>query len=638
MEKKRDNALNTDNNTNPKKADRQNDPADTTAQTVTDVELSNEETTEATASTDPVAQTHTGSGSGDSTVPPPDTAATSESGKGSKGPLIGAIVVVAAIAAGGYYYSQNNQSGSDTQSATQTTSDSSSASTETPSASQADQASSTSSSASDTEATDKSQDVTEASDSSSATDSSADAASGDTASSATDSSAPAADASASSDSASEPAAEGDNAAQSGTSDTGAAAEQSKATESSGDSSTDSQSGAQADNGSATDSTAASEGSDATSAGGTSSGDEATDSSADNAATASSASQSAGADTSAGSAGSAANTGAQAATSNGSAGQSGSSLPADIRDQLDRQSAQIIALRDQLESSQKQLQQLQTSRLQASRNEASLFILNDVSRLVGMAQNELAISGNVENAVASLETAKKAIDQADAPVLAGLQGALAADIVTLKSAPVSSQDMLFTQAAELSDKIDSLPMIAPDQPGAKPLAGSSTSGNASASESQAADSATQNSDATDSSAPWYDRAWSEVKSWPAAAWNGLRSDLGGVVRVEKLADPNQVLLTVDQASQLRGNLKQNLRFAQQALLNGQQGIWTRSLETVEKGLRQSFNQDSSDTQQAIAQVQALLKAGVRPKTPEITQSVKAVQETRNQLKSMSAGQE
>ncbi|HLU03247.1 MAG TPA: uroporphyrinogen-III C-methyltransferase [Advenella sp.] len=602
MEKKQDDARTTENEKKPEAAGHHGQPGSVAPDTVTDVELANEKATpeKATAHTDKRDAAAGDKSVAGAAVPPVDNAG--KAGNGTKGPLIAALVVVAAIAAGGYYYAQNNQSKPES-SAPAATEPASSAPA-TPPASDADQA-----------------DQAPAADGTAGSSTSASDATGDAQSlqgaSTTTTRASDSDARTAADSAepTDPASPAQDEVSGSASSTpaGPAASNSEPTQ------------AEA----APDDSATAQSSSTTSKANPS----------DNASTEATATADApgqGA-TGAAAAGTAededtpqASSGAPSAAQPAASAFTGS-LPADIRDQLDRQSAQIIALRDQLESSQKQLQQLQASRLQASRDETTRFVVNDVNRLVTMAQNELAIAGNLDNAVTSLETAIKAIDQADAPVLAGLRGALAADIVTLKSAPVIGVDAQFAQVAALVGKMDVLPMLTPDQAGAQPMAGQSSDmtspeGGASASNPAA------------SSDVWYERAWNEVKTWPAAAWNGLRSDLGGIVRVEKLADPNQTLLTVDQAAQLRGNLKQHLHFAQQALLNGQQGIWTSSLETVVKGVKQSFNQDSVETQQALAQLQQLLKAGVRQPLPPITQSVKAVQETRKQLKSMNPGQE
>lgn len=613
MEKKQDDARNTETEKKPDAAVRGKPPMDVAPDTVSDVELTSEKATGRETEAHKAAADKPAGGSPGGPVPPTQAGKGQSSagkdggsaGKGTKGPLIGAVVVVAAIAAGGYYYAQHNRAEPDSSSSsisepvTSGASDQSAADTsQTGPSTGTDSATAPSDSASDTTPTDTNSNQADtsattsdetAAGNSESTDSATDenASPGDTGTPAQD------EASGSTTSTplgptatnSEPASE---AAQSEDDSTGQAADADNGT----------QTGTPPDNtgDAASDQDTASQSPDAA---------ETQPATATNS-----------------------ESGATAAPASGSFT---GSLPADIRDQLDRQSAQIIALRDQLESSQKQLEQLQTSRLQASRNETNLFVLNDVSRLVTMAQNELAIAGNLDNAVASLETAIKAIDQADAPVLAGLRAALSADIVTLKSAPAASVDTHFKQVTQLSAKLDALPLISPDQAGAKPMAGQAGSapGIADSTEGAAPDAA---------AGPWYERAWNEVKTWPGSAWQGLRSDLGGIVRVEKLADPNQVLLTVDQAAQLRANLKQHLHFAQQALLNGQQGIWTSSLETVVQGIRQSFNQDSVQTQQVLAQLQQLLKAGVRPELPPITQSVKAVQETRKQLKSMNPGQE
>jgi|GEM_PF-582735 len=611
MEKKQDDARNTENEKKPEATGRHAQPGSAVPDTVTDVELANEKSTaEKTTARAGYADTATvgksGSGAAGGAIPPIDKGKDDRNaGKGTKGPLIAALVVVAAIAAGGYYYAQNNQS--ESESSGQTASEPvSSAPAEAPASATGQPgqtpaadatADSTDSSSSSQSAAAGNAESAQSSDSTPATtngDTQAGANGAGAGASAADTASTNQDETSGSTSSTPvgPAASNSESTQAGAEATGNATAQSTGTTSSDNTSGDASVGASVQDTAATP----------TSATGTP-------------ATAVDTPQASGTPSTAGS---------------GTGGFTGS-LPADIRDQLDRQSAQIIALRDQLESSQKQLQQLQTTRLQASRDETTLFVVNDVSRLVTMAQNELAIAGNLENAVASLETAIKAIDQADAPVLAGLRGALAADIVTLKSAPTIGVDAQFAQVAALSGKIDALPMLAPDQAGAKPMAGQS-------SDVTSPVGGANDTNSVASSDVWYERAWNEVKTWPLAAWEGLRSDLGGIVRVEKLADPNQVLLTVDQAAQLRANLKQHLHFAQQALLNGQQGIWTSSLETVVKGIRQSFNQDSVETQQVLTQLQQLLQAGVRQQLPPITQSVTAVQETRKQLKSMNPGQE
>ncbi|WP_193086981.1 uroporphyrinogen-III C-methyltransferase [Advenella sp. FME57] len=614
MEKKQDDARNTENEKKPEAAGHHAQQGSAAPDTVTDAELAKENTTaEKTAAHVGKADTTAGekpvSGAAGGAIPPLETGKNdSNAGKGTKGPLIAALVVVAAIAAGGYYYAQNNQSELESGSQTSSESDSSTpAEAPTSGAAQPDQ----------TPAADATSDSSDSSQSDAAGNAES-AQSADTTPVTTSG-----DAQVDADVAGEGASPGDSAttaqdeASGSNSSTpmGPTASNSEPTQPGAEAAGNST--AQSSSTVTTENTSSDASVDATDTAGASEQDTATTptSAAGTPATAVDAPHASGAPSAAGS---------------GTGGFTGS-LPADIRDQLDRQSAQIIALRDQLESSQKQLQQLQTTRLQASRDETTLFVVNDVSRLVTMAQNELAIAGNLENALASLETAIKAIDQADAPVLAGLRGALAADIVTLKSAPAIGVDAQFTQVAALSEKIDALPMLAPDQAGAKPMAGQP-------SEVTSPAGGANDTNAVASSDVWYERAWNEVKTWPVAAWEGLRSDLGGIVRVEKLADPNQMLLTVDQAAQLRTNLKQHLHFAQQALLNRQQGIWTSSLETVVNGVRQSFNQDSVETQQVLGQLQQLLKAGVRQQLPPITQSVKAVQETRKQLKSMNPGQE
>lgn len=302
----------------------------------------------------------------------------------------------------------------------------------------------------------------------------------------------------------------------------------------------------------------------------------------------------------------------------------------LKAQLDRQTEQINQLKTELQQMQAQYAELLEQRLNRADVDVSLFVVNDVSRLVQSADNELSIAGNLPNAIRALEMAQQTILRANSPILAGLAGAVSSDIVMLKSAPIMNTDTLFKEVGKLIELLDQAPLISPDRVDhlstVLPVQTHAVS-----SEAEVQTSVSQD-------LSWYEKAWDEIQSWPSQALGLLKSDLGGLVRVEKLDDPTVALISAGQAAALKNNLKLDLRFAQQGLLNAQQGIWTSSLESVQAGLLKYYNQDAPATRQALELTRTLLATPVRPQLPQITHSVKAIEETRNQIINLGNPQE
>lgn len=308
----------------------------------------------------------------------------------------------------------------------------------------------------------------------------------------------------------------------------------------------------------------------------------------------------------------------------------SNIRDDVKAQLDEQTGQISQLKAELQQIQKQYTELLEQRVSRADVDVSLFVVNDVARLVQSADNELGIAGNLSNAVRALEMAQQTIRRTDSPILSGLAGAIASDIVMLKSAPLMNEDTLFKEVGKLIDLLDNAPLVSPDRlDHLSTVLPENTNAQPNGQEAQAAVSQDAN---------WYDKAWEEVKSWPSQAVGMLKSDLGGLVRVEKLDDPTVALISTGQAAALKNNLKLDLRFAQQGLLNAQQGIWTSSLESVQAALLKYYNQDAPETRNALELTRTLLAIPVRPQLPQITHSVKAIEETRSQIINLGKPQE
>ena len=294
----------------------------------------------------------------------------------------------------------------------------------------------------------------------------------------------------------------------------------------------------------------------------------------------------------------------------------------------RQQQEIHRLQEELAGMQQHLQVQNTS--------AENLLLNDVSRLMQSAENELRFNGNVPNAVSILTVAQRLAAESKNKMLEGLVGAIGADIVALKSNESATVDDMFKQVQQVASLIDAAPLNTPDYASQSQL----MLPTAKASEAAAVEAADETSETTalDADAKWYDRAWSQTKSYASKAYGAVASDLGDLVRVEKLSEPDSGLLSVEQAGILRNNLKMQLSFAQQGLMSRQQGVWQTSLMTVEQALDQYFRADAAETQQAKMLLTELKKASVQPSMPDISHSRRALSETYEQLRVQRSFQE
>ncbi|CAM5190879.1 uroporphyrinogen-III C-methyltransferase [Oligella ureolytica] len=302
--------------------------------------------------------------------------------------------------------------------------------------------------------------------------------------------------------------------------------------------------------------------------------------------------------------------------------------------------EVLAARQQQEIRrlQQELSGMQ-QHLQASNASADNLLLNDVSRLLQSAENELRFNGSVANAVSILTVAQRIAAESKNKMLEGLVGAIGADIVSLKSSESATVENMFRQVQQLSRLIEVAPLNTPDYASHNHLMmpGEATTGTSTNSDSDATTSETQTA-TTDADARWYERTWTQTKSFANTAYDAIASDLGDLVRVEKLSDPDSGLLSAEQAGIMRNNLKMQLGFAQQALMSRQQGIWQTSLTAVAESLKQYFRQDSKETIQAQSMLAELVASSVQPTMPDISHSRRALSETYEQLRVQRSFQE
>lgn len=107
------------------------------------------------------------------------------------------------------------------------------------------------------------------------------------------------------------------------------------------------------------------------------------------------------------------------------------------------------------------------------------------------------------------------------------------------------------------------------------------------------------------------------------------DVSKLVRIQQTDETRQPLLPPEQSYFLQQNVRLRLDAAQLALLQGDAGIYTESLNTALAWLRGYFDGEDEDVAAAARELEALAAEDVRPALPDISGSLAAL---RRQVKS------
>jgi len=284
-----------------------------------------------------------------------------------------------------------------------------------------------------------------------------------------------------------------------------------------------------------------------------------------------------------------------------------------------QAATITQLQGALAQMQSRYQALQ-ARTPVSIDAAEAMRVNDVEHLVRQASQQLRLGGQVGNAIIALEIAQSRLtpddDSAERPEQVLLRQALEDDLMRLRAVPVVDVAARVAQLDRLIALTASAPLLASDFT-ANGLA-SNTAGPAAAGILPDEDAKPE----PDLDAPWWQRASHSVTVWGTRALSGLGRDLRGLVSIQRVADPNALLLASDQAAQLRATLRMRLLAAQVALLMGQAHVWQNELAGVNAALVTYYDAHAPETAAAVQLARELGEAAVAVTVPDVAASLKA----------------
>jgi len=285
-----------------------------------------------------------------------------------------------------------------------------------------------------------------------------------------------------------------------------------------------------------------------------------------------------------------------------------------------QAGKAAALENALRDTQSQYVALEQAWQAFNDSSSDEVLANDVERMLTIASQQLRLAGNVSNAIVALETAQSRLARADRPRFASLQQAINGDLDRLRAVPTVDVPAQSSRIERLVALVGKAPLLAPDAVAPGMIAPGTPAGAAPAAAPVAPPAAAETLPAD---AAWWERWRAEIASWPARSGTVLVRELGDLIRVQRVDEPAALLLSPEQALQLRSTLRQRLLSVQLSLLMRQPAIWKSELETVNRTLDTYFDRRSADTLAALNLTRELMQTEISVPVPDVADSLNAV---------------
>ncbi|MFA7436725.1 uroporphyrinogen-III C-methyltransferase [Castellaniella sp.] len=287
-------------------------------------------------------------------------------------------------------------------------------------------------------------------------------------------------------------------------------------------------------------------------------------------------------------------------------------------QVRQQAAQLRDLQATLEATNGQVQELDQALQLMTDSGSDLLLLNDIDHLLAMAEQQLAMGGNVANALISLESAQARLARANRPALAALQQSINGDIDRLRAVSTINLPALSERVNRLSDLVGSATLLVPEK--TEPPAEASDTGPAQSSAPASRDAAAADPEAT--SAGWQalaGQAWDQVQETARLAARDLRE----LLDVRRVDDPAALLMSPEQALRFREALKQRVMMAQLALLMQQTRIWRTELAHLATAIDERYDMRDASARQALKLARDLYDTPIEIELPGLDNSLAAL---------------
>jgi len=232
------------------------------------------------------------------------------------------------------------------------------------------------------------------------------------------------------------------------------------------------------------------------------------------------------------------------------------------------------------------------------------VLADTEVAVSVASQQLQVAGNVQAALAALQDADNNLKRADPQAVATVQRLLARDIDRLRAVPQIDISALSLRLDSIMASLDQLPMLAGATPPGRP----------------------------DEAAPLPEPAEAgstldRLADSGRRGWNSLKNELLQLIRVNRIDDPQAVLLAPEQQYFVRENLRLSLLSARLALLARNDVVLHSDLTHATDWLTRFYDGQSKAVANVLDSLKQIQQSRITTDLPSLADTLTAVRAQR-----------
>ena len=236
---------------------------------------------------------------------------------------------------------------------------------------------------------------------------------------------------------------------------------------------------------------------------------------------------------------------------------------------------------------------------------------EIQQLLTSAGQQLQLTGNVQVALAALQSADARLARTDKPQYNLLRRAIARDVARMKAVPDTDLTGAAIKLDEAINQVDALPLLSSERMLERSEADARKG--AAANGGNGANSASAPAAASGTGPGWFTRFW-----------DYLREELAQVIRIRKVDDAEALLLSGDQGWFLRENVKLRLLNARLALLSRNEPVFRNDLAAAQAMIGRYFDTKSRRVQGVLTLLRQAQAGAVSVQLPTMAESLGALQ--------------
>jgi uroporphyrin-3 C-methyltransferase len=260
--------------------------------------------------------------------------------------------------------------------------------------------------------------------------------------------------------------------------------------------------------------------------------------------------------------------------------------------LEAQEQKLVSERERLNQQASEMQQSLEAVYSRVGRSSNAWMVAEAEYLMRVANHRLQLAGDVDSAIQALQAADGRLRDSGDPGWIEVREQLAAEIATLKGVARPDRVGLAARLSGLKEQIKDLKMLGLGYTPVKPEPGNSEPGDGERS----------------------------VQTLLKDGWEGFKS----VMVIRHRDKPISAMLPPEQQFFIYQNLELQLEAARLALLKADPQLYRSSLELAANWIGEFFDAEAATTQAARQEIVALQAVDVRPRMPDISRSLTALQ--------------